>query len=212
MSDERHAVYGVLLAGGLGRRMGGGDKFLRQMNGKPLLAHVIERASPQVAGLVINANGDPGRFELFGLPVVADVVAGFAGPLAGVLTGLEWVQAHAPSCAWVMSFATDTPFVPRDLVARLMAQVRSEAAQIGCAASGGRTHPVLGLWPVALAPSLREAVTTEGRRKIDAWTARYRVATVDFRYDSCDPFFNVNRPEDLEEAEKLLKLANRRAR
>jgi molybdopterin-guanine dinucleotide biosynthesis protein A len=211
MSDEHDAVFGVLLAGGLGRRMGG-DKFLRQLNGRPLLAHVIERASSQVAGLVINANGDPARFATFALPVAADVVEGFAGPLAGILTGLEWVRAHALGCAWVMSFATDTPFLPRDLVARLMEQVRSERAEIGCAASGGRTHPVFGLWPVALAPSLREALTIEGMRRIDAWTARYRVATVDFPSEPYDPFFNVNKPEDLEEAERLLAPARGRAR
>jgi molybdopterin-guanine dinucleotide biosynthesis protein A len=213
MSDERHAVFGVLLAGGLGRRMGGGDKFLRWVNGKPLLTHVIERASPQVAGLVISANGDPGRFGQFALlPVAADVVEGFAGPLAGILTGLEWVRAHVPGCAWVASFATDTPFLPRDLVVRLMTQVRREGAEIGCAASGGRTHPVFGLWPVAIAPSLREALMAEGMRKVDAWTGRYRVATVDFSNEPCDPFFNINRPEDLQEAERLLALANDRAR
>jgi molybdenum cofactor guanylyltransferase len=208
MSDERHAVFGVLLAGGLGRRMGGGDKFLRQVNGRPLLAYVIERALPQVAGLVINANGDPGRFGPFALPVAADVVEGFAGPLAGILTGLEWVCVHVPGCAWVASFATDTPFLPRDLVVRLMAQVRMEKAEIGCAASGGRTHPVFGLWPVVLAPSLREALTAEGMRKVDIWTGRYRVATVDFPSEPYDPFFNVNRPEDLQEADRLLALAN----
>ena len=192
--------------------MGGGDKFLRQVNGRPLLAHVIERASPQVAGLAINANGDARRLGPFALPVAADVIEGFAGPLAGVLTGLEWVRAHAPRFAWVMSFATDTPFLPRNLVARLMEQVRREGAEIGCAASGGRTHPVFGLWPVALAPSLREALTVEGMRKIDTWTARYRVATVDFASEPYDPFFNVNKPEDLEEAERLLALASGRAR
>jgi molybdopterin-guanine dinucleotide biosynthesis protein A len=213
MSDERHAVFGVLLAGGLGRRMGGGDKFLRRVNGKPLLTHVIERVSPQVAGLVISANGDPSRFGQFAsLPVAADVIEGFAGPLAGILTGLEWVRAHVPGCAWVASFATDTPFLPRDLVVRLMAQVRREKAEIGCAASGGRTHPVFGLWSVALAPSLREALTAEGMRKVDIWTGRYRVATVDFQNEPCDPFFNINRPEDLQEAERLIALANDRAR
>jgi molybdenum cofactor guanylyltransferase len=206
--DNRHAVFGVLLAGGLGRRMGGGDKFLRQVNGRPLLAHVVERASPQVAGLLINANGDAGRLGSFAQPVAADVVAGFAGPLAGVLTGLEWVRAHVPSCAWVMSFATDTPFFPTDLVVRLMARVRDENADIGRAASGGRTHPVFALWSVALASSLREALTIEGMRKIDAWTARYRVATVDFPSEPYDPFFNVNTPEDLGEAERLFTLSS----
>jgi molybdopterin-guanine dinucleotide biosynthesis protein A len=112
----------------------------------------------------------------------------------------------------VASFATDTPFLPRDLVVRLMARVRRERAEIGCAASGGRTHPVFGLWPVAIAPSLRKALTAESIRKVDAWTGRYHVATVDFPNEPCDPFFNINRPEDLQEAERLLALANDRAR
>ena len=208
MSDESPAVFGVLLAGGLGRRMGGGDKFLRQLNGRPLLAHVIERASPQVAGLVINANGDTRRLQPFALPVAADVVEGFLGPLAGVLTAVEWVRAHARRCAWVASFATDTPLFPMDLVARLVERVRRERAEIGCAASNGRTHPVFGLWPVALAPSLRKALTVESIREIGAWTARYRVAVVEFPSEPYDPFFNINTPEDLQEAEMLLALAN----
>jgi molybdenum cofactor guanylyltransferase len=180
MSDEPRAVFGVLLAGGLGRRMGGGDKFLRQLNGTPLLAHVIERASPQVAGLMINANGDARRLEPFALPVAADVIRGFAGPLAGVLTVWNGSGCMPPLCAWMASFATDTPFFPTDLVARLVERVRPEQAELGCAASNGRTHPVFGLWPVALAPSLREALTIEGMREIGAWTARHRVAIVEF--------------------------------
>jgi molybdopterin-guanine dinucleotide biosynthesis protein A len=212
MPADVEEVYGVLLAGGLGRRMGGGDKFLRQVHGRPLLAHVIERALPQVAGLLINANGDPSRFCAYSLPVATDVVDGFAGPLAGVLTGLEWVRAHAPGCAWVASFATDTPFFPDDLVLRLLQSVRAENADIGCAASGGRTHPVFGLWPVALAAALRRALTAEGVRKIDAWTARYRVAIARFPSEPYDPFFNVNEAADLQKAEALLPLATHGAR
>lgn len=212
MPADVEAVYGVLLAGGLGRRMGGGDKFLRLLDGRPMLTHVIERARPQVAGLVINANGDPSRFAPYGLPVAADVVEGFVGPLAGILTGLEWARAHAPGCAWVASLATDTPFFPDDLVPRLLESVHAEKADIGCAASGGRTHPVFGLWPVALAPALRRALTSEGVRKIDAWTARYRVSTACFSDEPYDPFFNVNEAADLQQAEALLPLAATGAR
>lgn len=207
MPADSPAVFGVLLAGGLGRRMGGGDKFMQPLAGRPLLAHVIERARPQVAGLIINANGDPARLASYRLPVAADVVEGFVGPLAGILTGLEWVRAHVPGCGWLASFATDTPFFPDNLVARLLDSVRAEEADIGCAASGGRTHPVFGLWPVALAPALRLAVTTEGVRKIDAWTARYRVAIARFFSDPYDPFFNVNEAADLQRAEALLPFA-----
>jgi molybdopterin-guanine dinucleotide biosynthesis protein A len=201
---EPAGVVGVLLAGGLSRRMGGGDKCLRPLGGRPLLAHVIERAAPQVDALVLNANGDPARFAAFGLPVAADLVEGFAGPLAGVLTGLEWARAHRPETRWVASIASDTPFFPRDLVARLRAAVAAEGAELACARSGGRTHPVFGLWPTALAGELRRALVEEGTRKIDAWTARHRLAMVEFTVAGLDPFFNANRPEDLAEAERLL--------
>ena len=200
-------VAGVLLAGGRSSRLGGGDKGLRLLGGRPILAHVIARVRTQVAPLVLNANGDPGRFERFGLPVAADVVAGFAGPLAGVLTGLEWTAARFPEARWLASFATDAPFLPRDLVERLLDAVCSEGADLACAASGGRAHPVFGLWPVATLEALREALVDEGIRKIDRWTARYRVAQVAFACGARDPFFNVNRPADLAEAERLLGTA-----
>jgi molybdopterin-guanine dinucleotide biosynthesis protein A len=197
-------VLGVLLAGGLSRRMGGGDKCLRLLGGRPILERVIARAGPQVDALLLNANGDPSRFAAFGLPVAADVVEGFAGPLAGVLTGMEWAKAHRPDAAWIATIATDTPFFPRDLVARLRAAVAAEGADLACAASGGQAHPVFGLWPVRLAGELRRAVVAEGMRKIDAWTARYRLATVEFPVLPVDPFFNTNRPDDLAAAERLL--------
>jgi molybdenum cofactor guanylyltransferase len=198
------AVVGVLLAGGLARRMGGGDKCLRSLGDRPILAHVIARARPQVAALVLNANGDPARFAVFGLPVAADVVEGFAGPLAGVLTGMDWARAHRPDCPWIATTATDTPFFPTDLVARLLAAVECCGADLACAASGGRSHPVFGLWPVRLADGLRAAMIDEGIRKVDVWTARHRLVEVAFATDPIDPFFNTNRPEDLAEAERLL--------
>ncbi len=197
-------VLGVVLAGGLSRRMGGGDKALLKLGGKPILDRVLERARPQVGPLVLNANGDPARFAAYRLPVAADVIEGFAGPLAGVLTGLDWAAANAPDCPWVASFACDAPFVPPDLVARLAAAVGAEGADMACAASAGRSHPVFGLWPVHLRAALRQAVTVDGLRKVDVWTARYRLATVAFAADPVDPFFNANRPEDLAEAERLL--------
>lgn len=204
------SVAAVLLAGGRARRMGGGDKCLRPLAGQPLLAHVVERARPQVSTMVLNANGDPARFASFGLPVVADGVPGFAGPLAGVLAGLEWARERAPAVPWVVSVATDTPFFPEDLVARLLDAAHREGADLACAASGGRTHPVFGLWPVRLADELRHALVEEGMRKIDAWTARYRLAVAEFPADPIDPFFNANAPEDLAEAERLLGAARAR--
>ena len=197
-------VAGVLLAGGLSRRMGGGDKALATLGGTTLLQRVIDRSQPQVTALAINANGDPARFAHFGLPVIPDVIDGFAGPLAGVLTGIEWAAENAPDCSWVASFATDSPFLPTDLVARLRDAVDGDGADMACAASDGRHHPVFGLWPVALRHDLRRAVFDEDIRKVDIWTARYRLAVADFTVDPIDPFFNANRPDDLAEAEALL--------
>ncbi|MGH7038104.1 MAG: molybdenum cofactor guanylyltransferase MobA [Stellaceae bacterium] len=198
---------GLLLAGGQSRRMGGGDKMLRELAGVPLLAHVIARLRPQVEALVLNANGDPARFAAFGLPVVGDSIAGFAGPLAGVLAGLDWTAAHRPDCSHVLSVATDTPFLPRDLAARFVAALTETGVDLICAASSGRAHPVFGLWPVRLREDLRRAVVEEGVRKVDQWTARYRLVAVAFPDAPIDPFFNANRPADLDRAEALLPVA-----
>ena len=202
-------VAGVLMAGGQSRRMGGGDKCLRELNGKPILAHILARCRPQVAALVINANGDPARFIEFGQPVVADSVEGFAGPLAGVLSGMEWAAESLPGCRWLASFACDAPFLPVDLVRRLMQTVKDEGADMACARSLGRDHPVFGLWPLALRDDLARAMTEEGVRKVDVWTGRYRLARVAFApvetsNGPLDPFFNTNRPEDLVEAERFM--------
>jgi molybdopterin-guanine dinucleotide biosynthesis protein A len=184
--------------------MGGGDKALRPLGGLTLLERVVERLRPQVSALVLNANGDPARFAAFGLPVVADSVSGFAGPLAGVLAGLDWAAAHGEDCGFVASVATDAPFLPRDLVARLAEGTTASGADLACAASGGRVHPVFGLWPVRLREELRHALVVEGVRKVDVWTGRYRLATVPFSTEPIDPFFNANRPEDLAAAVDLL--------
>ncbi|CCC97413.1 molybdopterin-guanine dinucleotide synthase [Azospirillum baldaniorum] len=194
----------MLLAGGLSRRMGGGDKSLRTLGGRSILERIVATVRPQVGPLVLNANGDPARFAAFGLPVAADVVEGFAGPLAGVLTGMEWARANAPDCRWLASFATDAPFIPDDLVARLAAAVEREGADLACARSDRQEHPVFGLWRVDLADDLRRAMVEEDMRKVDAWTARYRLAVADFASDPVDPFFNTNRPDDLAEAERLM--------
>ncbi|HZK92222.1 MAG TPA: molybdenum cofactor guanylyltransferase MobA [Stellaceae bacterium] len=200
----------MLLAGGLARRMGGGDKPLRTIGGRPLLAHVIERLRPQVSELVLNANGDPARFAAYGLPVVADSIPDYAGPLAGVLAGLDWTASHRPDCPMILSAPTDAPFLPADLVSRMEQALAAEGADLACAASGGQAHPVIGLWPVRLRDELRRALVDEGVRKVDVWTARYRLATVPFSDrvprlgPGIDPFFNANRPEDLERAAALL--------
>jgi molybdopterin-guanine dinucleotide biosynthesis protein A len=200
-------VVGLLLAGGQSRRMGGGDKALRPLVGILLLDRVIGRLRPQVDMLVLNANGEPARFARFGLPVVPDSVSGFAGPLAGVLAGLDWTAFHRPDCDHVVSVATDAPFVPADLVARLVEGLVEAGGDLACAASGGRSHPVFGLWPVRLREDLRRAVVEEGIRKVDLWTARHRLVTVPFADRPVDPFFNANRPEDFAAAAALLRAA-----
>ena len=197
-------IVAVLLAGGLARRMGGGDKCLREVAGRPLLSHVIERILPQVDHVVLNANGDPERFSEFGLPVIADVVEGNAGPLAGILTGLDWAARHVTECEWVVSVPTDAPFLPMDYVARMMAAIEDEDAELACASTNGRTHPVAGLWALRLMLELRRALIDEDIRKIDQWTVRYRLADVEFSSEPIDPFFNANRPEDLKAAEVIL--------
>ena len=204
------SIVGVLLAGGQSRRMGGGDKALRPLAGRSLLDHVRARLGPQVAALVLNANGDPSRFARFALPVMADSIPGFPGPLAGILAGLDWTARNRPDCPFVVSVPTDAPFLPRDLVARLVAGLEAEGAELACAASGGQPHPVVGLWPVRLREELRLALVGEEIRKVDVWTGRYRVATVDFPVEApglgpgIDPVFTANRPEDLDRAAALI--------
>lgn len=199
-------TLGVLLAGGLARRMGGGDKPMRTIGGRTILERVIARLSPQCSGLILNANGDPARFAGFGLQVVADDVPDFPGPLAGILAALDWTAANRPETEWVLSAAGDCPFLPRDLVTRLHEARARENAQLAVAASGGQSHPVIGLWRVALREELRHALVVEDLRKIDRWTARYPLATVTWPTEPLDPFFNANTVEDIAEAERLAAL------
>jgi molybdopterin-guanine dinucleotide biosynthesis protein A len=205
-TDNPVTTIGIVLAGGLARRMGGGDKPMRSIGGRTILDHVIGRLKPQCEGLVLNANGDPARFARFALPVIPDTVGDYPGPLAGVLAGLDWAAANRPDAEWVVSVAGDCPFLPRDLVARLHEARMAEDAQLAVAASGERTHPVIGLWSVCLREELRDALVGEGVRKIDRWTARYRLATVSWLAEPVDPFFNANTVEDLAEAERLAGL------
>jgi len=186
--------------------MGGGDKPMRQIAGRTILDRVIARLAPQCDGLIINANGDPARFAALGLPVIADGVADFPGPLAGILAALDWAAANRPEVSLVLSAASDCPFLPRDLVARLHAALIAGNAQLAVAASGGQSHPVIGLWSVALREQLRHALVVEDVRKIDRWTARYRLATVSWSATPLDPFFNANTIEDIAEADRLAAL------
>jgi molybdenum cofactor guanylyltransferase len=197
-------ILGVILAGGRSRRFGGGDKFLRLLAGRPLLDHVIGRVRPQVTRLILNANGDADRFASFGLPVVPDVVEGFAGPMAGLLTAMDWAADHAPLVSWVASFPADAPFVPEDLVERLYAALDGQQARLACARSGERDHPVLGLWPMNLRRDLRKALVEDDVRAVYRWMGGYPVARVTFDDTIFDPLFNVNHPDDLAKAERVL--------
>jgi len=196
-------TLGLVLAGGLARRMGGGDKARIRIGGATILERVLARLRPQCTRIILNANGDPARFADTGLPVVADSVPDFAGPLAGILAGLDWAAAHAPAIADLVSVPGDCPFLPGDLVARLAAARQAAGQPLACACSGEWRHPVVGLWPVALREDLRKALVAEGLHKIEAWTARHGVAIADWPAAPVDPFFNVNTPEDAAEAERI---------
>lgn len=198
-------VIGLILAGGLARRMGGGDKPMRMIAGKSLLTRVIERVSPQCAHLVLNANGDPRRFATTGLPIVADSIEAFAGPLAGILAGLEFAAGHHPQAELVLSVAGDCPFLPRDLVARLLDARRVEGAEIAVAASGDETHHTIALWPVALRDALRQALLQDNVRAVHRFTAGRHLAVVRWPATPYDPFFNANTEADLARAEQIAR-------
>jgi molybdenum cofactor guanylyltransferase len=185
--------------------MGGGDKPLRTIAGMTILDRVLARLRPQCDAIILNANGDPSRFAPTGLPVVPDNVPGFAGPLAGILAGLDWTAAHRPDAEWIASVPGDCPFLPNDLVARLQAAREAAGLPLACARSGDWRHPVVGLWPTRLRDDLRRALTAEGLRKIEVWTARHGVAVTDWPASPVDPFFNVNTPQDAAEAEELAR-------
>ena len=197
------AILGVILAGGLARRMGGGDKPLRPLGGRPLLGHVLARLRPQVAAVILNANGEAARFAGLALPVVADSLPGQPGPLAGVLAALDWAATHRPDLPTLLSVPGDTPFLPADLATRLEAARRDAGQPIACAASAGRQHPPIALWPVGLRHALRDALQA-GERRAGRIAARLGCATAEWPTTPCDPFFNANTPEELARAEAML--------
>jgi molybdopterin-guanine dinucleotide biosynthesis protein A len=198
------ALLGVVLAGGKASRMGGGDKSLLPLAGRRVIDHVLERLQLQVSDLALNANGDPTRFTEFGLPVVADSVSEFPGPLAGVLAGLDWAAEQGVD--HILTVAADTPFFPMDLRSRLEQARVLQAKPIALAATQGfgklYRHPTFGLWPVSLRDDLRQALAT-GMRKVVLWTDQHGAAETLFSSDGYDPFFNINTPEDLVKAEAM---------
>jgi molybdopterin-guanine dinucleotide biosynthesis protein A len=202
-AQEQPPTLGLILAGGLARRMGGGDKARTRIGGTTILERVLVRLKPQCRGVFINANGDPARFADTGLPVVADGVPDFAGPLAGILAGLDWAAENAPHCDWLVSVPGDCPFLPKNLLPQLHEVRLKSGTPLACARSGERRHPVVGLWPVALRADLRRALLGEGLHKIELWTARHGVAVADWPDAPVDPFFNVNTPQDAGRAEEI---------
>jgi molybdopterin-guanine dinucleotide biosynthesis protein A len=193
----------MILAGGRSQRMGGGDKSLLQLGGETILARVAARIRPQVAALALNANGDPARFAGYDLGVIPDGVTGYAGPLAGILTALDWSARAVPDASHILTVAADTPFLPHDLVARLKAAINAGAVA-AVPQSGGRVHHVIGLWPVAQRDLLRRMLVDEGVRRAEDWVRRIGAVPVGFEAQPFDPFFNVNTPADLEAASAML--------
>jgi molybdopterin-guanine dinucleotide biosynthesis protein A len=198
-------TLGLILAGGLARRMGGGDKARIRIGDATILERVLARLAPQCIRVIINANGDPARFADTGLTVVADSIPDFAGPLAGILAGLDWTAANVPGCEWLASVPGDCPFLPKDLVARLHEARAAAGVPLACARSGEWRHPVAGLWPVSLREDLRRAISNEGLRKIEIWTERHGIALASWPDAPVDPFFNVNTPDDAARAEEIAK-------
>jgi len=192
-----------VLAGGQARRMGGGDKARIRIGGVTILERVLACLAPQCTRIVINANGDPSRFADTGLPVVADSVPDFAGPLAGILAGFDWAAANAPQSEWLLSVPGDCPFLPKNLVRRLHDARVSSGFPLACARSGEWRHPVVALWPTALREDLRRALLDQSLHKIESWTARHGVAVADWPTEPIDPFFNVNTPAEAARAEAL---------
>lgn len=207
---------GVILAGGQARRMGGGDKGLLPLGGQTLLQYVIDRLSPQVDELALNVNGDPGRFSSYALPVIPDSIANYPGPLAGVLAGLDWAAEKGADS--IVTVAADTPFFPCDLVPQLLLAADGMEHPLALAAtprsaeeetksmsqSGLIRHPTFGLWPVALREDLRASLA-DGLSKVVIWTERHNGQEAVFPVAGSDPFFNVNTPLDLVQAQGMVE-------
>ncbi len=208
MAAQQDTAYpstgAIILAGGRATRMGGSDKALQKLGNQALVAHVIAALKPQCSSIIINANGDAARFAPFPVPVVADDVPDFPGPLAGVLAGLDYFAAQHPDLTFAVSVATDTPFLPTDLVARLHAARAAKKAEIAVARSDNIVHPTFALWPITLRADLREALVVEDLRRVNSFFARHVCAYADWSVAPYDPFLNINTLEDLRAAERIL--------
>ncbi len=205
---ERPFILGIILAGGLARRMGGGDKCLLPLGDRTLLQRAIAKAEPQVDELLLNANGNHLRFTRSGLTVLSDEYPNFPGPLAGIHAGLQWLENHRPGQAWLASFASDTPFFPDTLVSDLYQQAQQAEAALAFARSGDRTHPIFALWHVSLLPVIRTALQDQPSPRLQDWVREQNGVEVSFSHPDYDPFFNINRPQDLYDAQALLPMTD----
>lgn len=210
MQQSSPPSLGVILAGGLSRRMGGGDKPLLMLKGRTLLDHISSRLAPQCEDVILNANGDPTRFRETGLTVVPDCLPDHPGPLAGILSALEWAALYRPAVEWVVSVPGDTPFVPEDLVQRLLEAREAAKRPIACTSSGSQVHFAVGLWPTSLRQDLRRAVTVKGIRSVREWAAPHGIAEVPWPTEPFDPFLNINTPEDLARVSAMVEHAPKR--
>jgi len=200
------SVVGIILAGGLARRMGGGDKCLLPLAGKTLLQRTVDRAQPQVEQLLLNANGSSLRFARTRLPVIADTYANNLGPLAGIHTGFTWMETKAPNAAWLVSFASDTPFFPTNLVEALLDGAKTSSSKLVVAVSKSRVHPVFALWHISLKTKIEAQLATGEVPRLQEWMTAQNPAQVEFNADAYDPFFNINTPQDLYAAEPMSAL------
>jgi molybdopterin-guanine dinucleotide biosynthesis protein A len=200
------SVVGIILAGGLARRMGGGDKCLLPLVGKTLLQRTIERAQPQVNSLLLNANGNSLRFARTRLPVVPDIYPNNLGPLGGIHTGLRWMKTNRPNAEWLASFASDTPFFPTNLIACLLDAAAAKHAQLAIATSNSRAHPIFALWHTSLIDKIEQQLETGDVPRLQDWIKQQKLVEVEFTADGYDPFFNINTPQDLYAAEPMVSL------
>jgi len=205
MIPDREAIAGVVLAGGRGRRMGESDKFLLRLGEGTLLQRVMERFTPQVGCLILSCNGDTRRLHGYCPVIIADAIPDFAGPLAGILSAMDWLRANRPGIGLVASAAADSPYLPLDLVERLYRALRDEEAEVAVAESAQRRHPVFALWSMALAEPIRHVLLSGESRALKSFQQSRRVARASWREDGVDPFFNINTPDDLRLAVERLR-------
>lgn len=191
-AQSKPPVVGLLLTNNAHRNQHCGEKCLKKLMGRPILSYVVEQVSPQVSSLILNANGDPTRFDFADLPVVPDAIEGLNGPLVGILTGMEWARDNDPNCEWLATFGTDSPFIPRDVVSHMLKEIERNDADMAYISCGGKPHPEYGIWPIELAEDLRYALTEENIKRVDKWTELYNPIVVEYSAQPIDRFALTN--------------------